>query len=270
MRKSIFEIENRIDINKEYKKLMSALFESRTIYYECCFMSLFDFINKFVFNLWEDRDTFVELDEFFTHIGLNSTEYVSQESFLNFLELMANLIDVLSKHYSDTIFCSIMVKNIFKHNIPIILEKLNYKIVDIKNRKIITKRDADVDSVLEFVPDNISDLLLSYNDIRCNNLESKKIILKNIDLYLENNSNKKNFKSLDSKLWDSIGTIVNKMGINHPIQEEPFLSLKHDEIISWYDKCFKMMLHLIRMKEIKSYKNQRDIIVQQAGGKKND
>lgn len=270
MRKSIFEIENRIDINKEYKKLMSALFESDTIYYQSFFMNFFDFINEFVFNLWEDRGTFVELDDFFAHIGLKSTEYVSQESFLNFLELMTNLIDVLSKHYSNTIFCSIKVKNIFEHNVPIILEKLNYKIVDTKNRKIIIKRDADVDSVLEFVPDNISDLLLSYNDIRCNNLESKKSILKNIDLYLESNSNKKSFKSLDSKLWDSIGTIVNKMGVNHPIQEEPFLSLNHDEIISWYDKCFKMMLHLIRMKEIKSYKNERDILVQQDGGIKND
>ena len=270
MRKSIFEIENRIDINKEYKKLMSALFESHTIYYESSFMSLFDFINEYVFNLWEDRETFVELEDFFSHIGLNSSEYVSLESFLNFLELMLNLIYVLNKHYDNGIFYSIKVKNIFEHNVPIILEKLNYKVVDIKNRKIIIKRDADVDSVLEFVPDNIADLLLSYNDIRCNNLESKKSILKNIDLYLESDLNKKNFKSLDSKLWDSIGTIVNKMGINHPIQDEPFLSLKHGEIISWYDKCFKMMLHLIRMKEIKSYKNERDILVQQAGGKKND
>ena len=269
MRKSIFEIENRIDINKEYKKLMSALFESDTIYYHKL-MSLFDFINEYIFNLWEDRDTFVELEEFFTHIGLTSKEYVSQESFLNFLELMINLIDVLNENYSKGIFCSIKVKNIFEHNIPIILEKLNYKIADMNNRKIIIKRDADVDSVLEIVPENISNLLLSYNDIRCNSIESKKSILKNIDLYLESDSNKKIFKSLDSKLWDSIGTIVNKMGVNHPIQEEPFLSLKRDEIINWYDKCFKMMLHLIRMKEINSYQNERDILVKHDGGIKND
>lgn len=269
MRKSIFEIENRIDINKEYKKLMSALFERDTIYYNKL-MSLFDFINEYIFNIWEDRDTFVELEEFFTHIGLTSKEYVSQESFLNFLELMINLIDVLNENYSNEIFCSIKVKNIFEHNIPIILEKLNYKIVDMNNRKIIIKRDADVDSVLEILPENISNLLLSYNDIRCNNIESKKSILKNIDLYLESDSNKKIFKSLDSKLWDSIGTIVNKMGVNHPIQEEPFLSLKHDEIINWYDKCFKMMIHLIRMKEINSYKNERDILVKHDGGIKND
>ncbi len=269
MRKSIFEIENRIDINKEYKKLMSALFESDTIYYHKL-MSLFDFINEYIFNIWEDRDTFVELEEFFTHIGLTSKEHVSQESFLNFLELMINLIDVLNENYSNGIFCSIKVKNIFEHNIPIILEKLNYKIADMKSRKIIIKRDADVDSVLEIVPESISNLLLSYNDIRCNNIESKKSILKNIDLYLESDSNKKIFKSLDSKLWDSIATIVNKMGVNHPIQEEPFLSLKHDEIIKWYDKCFKMMIHLIRMKEIKNYKNERDILVKHDGGIKND
>lgn len=97
-------------------------------------------------------------------------------------------------------------------------------------------------------------MILEINSI----LKKSKKILKAIDLYIEENIK---VKSFDSDLYDSIGTIVNKMGVNHPIKEEPYKSFTEGQLLEWYDKCFLMMLHAIRAKEVKTIKNERKELV---------
>lgn len=55
--------------------------------------------------------------------------------------------------------------------------------------------------------------------------------------------------------------IVNKMGINHPIKEETYLSLSEDELLEWYDKCFELMIHAIRFKRVKEIKEERKKLI---------
>lgn len=268
MRKSIFEIENRLDINKEFRSIVDALSEENTIYYNYRSMSFFMFLNRCVFNLWEYRDTFTELRDYLEFIGINESTLngywrVNEEAFLNFLELMINLMQIIKDEIGiDKVeFQNLKVANILPHNIPLILEKMNYEIYDDRDKKCIRKRDADVDSVLNLVPEDISLLLLSYNDIRNNNIDSKKTILKKIDLYID--SNKQKYKSIGKELLDSIDTIVNKMGINHKPDESPYNKLTETELCVWYDKCFKMMIHLIRTEEIIEIKKERNNLVKE-------
>lgn len=272
MRKSIFEIENRLDINTEFERLFDSLCEKETIYYNYSSYSYFQFVNEYIFNRWEYRDTFVDLHEYLEFLGLNESiqcghTNIKEKEFLNFLEFLLNIMYCMEINNKNLGFSynNIKVKNIIFHNIPLILEKMNYKVSKDNDKFCIIKRDEDVDSILEIVPENISQLLLSYNDIRNNNKDSKVAILKGIDLYLETGDNKKKFKSIDSNLVDSIGTIVNKMGVNHPINEEPYLSLGEKSILEWYDKCFKMMIHLIRSKDVAEIKKQRTELIQKEG-----
>ncbi len=271
MRKSIFEIEKRIDIQEEFDKFMLTFLEQSTVSYHYNLFSYYHFLSNYVFNKWEYRDTFIDMDVYLEHIGLSQDIIggrckIKEVEFLNFLEFIANMHILIcnDRELRNLEYRNDKIKNIISHNVPIILEKMNYEYELEGDRIVIRKRDADVDSILENVPDDISDLLLDYNDIRNNDKETKKTILKKIDLYLESGSNKKIFKNLDTKLLDSIGTIVNKMGINHPISEEPYLSFSDDELISWYDKCFKMMIHLIRSKDINEIKKERNQLVQQS------
>ena len=53
------------------------------------------------------------------------------------------------------------------------------------------------------------------------------------------------------------GVIVNKMGINHPIKEEPYKNFTDKELIKWYDNCFVMMIHAIRTVQVNKIKNER-------------
>ena len=226
------------------------------------------FLNRHVFNLWKYRDTFIELKDYFEFIGidestLNGYRKVDEEAFLNFLELLINLMKVIDKDIGlDEIdFENLKVEKILPHNIPLILEKMNYELYFDEDKICIRKRDADVDSVLNLVPEDISLLLLSYNDIRNNNIDSKKTILKKIDLYID--SNKQKYKSIGKELLDSIDTIVNKMGINHKPDESPYNKLTETELCVWYDKCFKMMIHLIRTEEIIEIKKERNNLVKE-------
>lgn len=266
MRKSIFEIENRLDIEKEFEKLIKALFEEDTIYYNYRDMSFFEFLNEYVFNLWEYRDTFTDLDDYLEHIGItsriiNKCDVLTKEIFLNFLELLINLLLVIEEKIGikNVYFRNIKTKNIISHNVPIILEKMNYELYSEENTMRIRKRDADVDSILDLVPEEISYLLLSYNDIRNNNIESKKTLLKKIDLYIDTNKSK--YKKIGKELLDSIETIVNKMGINHQSKEPSFNNLSDYELSEWYDKCFKMMIHLIRTEDIIKIKKERNELI---------
>ncbi len=266
MRKSIFEIENRLDIEKEFEKLIKVLFEEDTIYYNSCDMSFFEFLNEYVFNLWEYRDTFTDLDDYLEHIGItsriiNKCDVLTKEIFLNFLELLINLLLVIEEKIGikNVYFRNIKTKNIISHNVPIILEKMNYELYSEENTMRIRKRDADVDSILDLVPEEISYLLLSYNDIRNNNIESKKTLLKKIDLYIDTNKSK--YKKIGKELLDSIETIVNKMGINHQSKEPSFNNLSDYELSEWYDKCFKMMIHLIRTEDIIKIKKERNELI---------
>lgn len=259
MRKSIFDIENRLDISIEFKKFIDVLNKEDAILRSGCFLTYFEFVNRYVFNIWEYRDTFIDIYSYLTHIGITSdmirNGIIDESHFLNFLEFLLNIDKTIKDNNLEKYIIDIVVKNIVPHNIPIILEKMNYEKYENGGKICIRKRDSDVDSILEIVPEDVSLLLLSYNDIRNNNLEAKKDILKGLDLYIE--KGKKEYKSFDSKLYDSIGTIVNKMGINHPIDEEPYTNMSKEQIIKWYDKCFKLMIHLIRTKEINIIKEER-------------
>ena len=257
MRKSIFEIENRLDIDREFSNFISCLYEQGSVRYNYSSMSFYKFLSDYVFNLWDYRDTFIDFDSYLEHIGIldayiNGILPIPEDVFLNFLELILNLSELIRIRFvnRNTTFSynSIRVKGIFEHNIPLILERMNYESYSDRDRIMIRKRDSDVDSILELVPDDIQNLLLEYNDIRNNNVESKQIILKKLDLFIE--KDKKKYKGLNASTYDSIQIIVNKMGINHPITEQPYSDLKSDELIKWYDKCFKLMIHLIRIEDI--------------------
>ena len=137
----------------------------------------------------------------------------------------------------------------------------NYSIEKINNHYTFIKRDADTDSILSII-ENEDDLrlaLLEYNDFRIeNDINEKRIILKKLGDYLE--PKRKEFNSINKSLTDDIFYMLNKFYIRHNNDG----NIKFDsntDYIKWYDKLFKMIIHLIRskyildvQKELKDYK----------------
>lgn len=267
MVKSIFEIERRIDISKEYHKMIYVLYDKEAVEYEdeygytnCC--DFFTGIDKTIFLYWKHRETTLSIIEYMDESGFGigkkyPGDKIYETDFLYFIELLLNMMALLDER--KELKLRKRTKAVLL-NIPLILEYLNYKCEEIDDKIIISKRDADIDSILEIVPNNIADNLLMYNDFKIKeDIEAKKKILKNLDLYIE--KYQKVLKQFDSKLIDSIGMIMNKMGVNHPLKEEPFASYSENKLLEWYDKCFKMMIHAIRSLEINEIKKDREKLI---------
>ena len=272
--KSIFELENRLDINKEFEKIVCELYwdENAALYAEDEYhskeyTSLIVAIDKMVFLKWKYRDTFMDVEEFIESLEINTemvlikgAHFISKESFLLFLEFLINMYHLIKQ---EKIELSRRAIALFE-NIPKILEKMNYKLEELEDKIKITKRDSNVDSVLTKVPSNIAHLLLEYNDFRiCNDIEAKKAILKAIDLYLDNDDKKikKQIKSIDKDLVNTFETVLNNMGINHDNSDEIYKSMTVEEKIEWYDKCFLLMIHGIRAITVNEIKNERKDVV---------
>ena len=259
--KSIFELENRLDIQHEFSKFIKILHQNNQAVQINPYGNWTSFINaidKKVFKKWKYRDTILTVKEYLNFIGIEKDIYagawpISKEIFLYYLEFILNMIKLLDETYG-IYQCDEEITAIIE-NIPIILEKMNYISKEVDDKIIITKRDADMDSILTKVPGKIANILLEYNDFRIRgDVEAKKKILKDIDLYIEKNIN---VKSFDRDLDNSIGFIINKMGVNHPIIEEPYTNISNEELIKWYDKCFLMMIHAIRTVEVNKIKSER-------------
>lgn len=266
--KSIFEIENRLNINKEFEKLIEVFLTKEHAvtyvndYNTKVYGRFIDGVNETVFLEWKYRDTFLNVFDYLDFIGIDEIfleegDYNDKNRILLFMEFILNMANLI-ENSKKIVLMSVTKAAI--DNIYLILEKMNYKMKKLDDKIIICKRSADVDSILEVIPEDIASTLLEYNDFRVqNDIKAKQKILKNIDLYIEKNIN---IKSFDKDLDNAIGTIVNKMGVNHPIKEEPYKLLTDEELIKWYDKCFLMMIHAIRTIEVNKIENERKKLVQ--------
>lgn len=256
MRKSIFDLELRVNIEYEFESLKNILITNDSICYRSRFFSLYEFLNDEIFPLWGEKNLFIDFDDFCNRLDIDlAYSYITHENFLYLLELLINLWSIAETKISkrDEEFCSKKVLSYMRMNLPLIVEKLNYTIINDDGEFRIIKRDSDMDSVLNIVPSTCADLLLNYNDIRNNDIKSKKEILKELDLFIE----EKYKKHKGNPIYESIGSIVNNLGINHPIKTE-YKDISVEELSEWYDKCFKLMIHLIRSDEIKKIVDERN------------
>ena len=277
MVKSIFELEKRTDIRKECLRIEKYLAKPQFInfdgyYHNNTFWSM---VNS-CFKLWPHRYTATNASDFFDLLELHTkVEEMNNMEYFYYLQFIYDFVMWVASHYYDADIYGINFnKKIFDlfinnqdefdlitTNIKIIMEFSNYSIEKINDHYTFIKRDADTDSILSII-ENENDLrlaLLEYNDFRIeNDINEKRIILKKLGDYLE--PKRKEFNSINKSLTDDIFYMLNKFYIRHNNDG----NIKFDsntDYIKWYDKLFKMIIHLIRskyildvQKELKDYK----------------
>ena len=276
MVKSIFELEKRTDIRKECLRMEEYLDRPQFIKIDgYSGKSTFWSMANSCFKFWPYRYTATSVYDFFDLIQLpmkvkemNNTEY------FYYLQFIFDFVMWISSYNDDVIFdidpnedlYDLFFDNedefdLITTNIKIIMEFSNYSIEKINDHYTFIKRDADTDSILSII-ENENDLrlaLLEYNDFRIeNDINEKRIILKKLGDYLE--PKRKEFNSINKSLTYDIFYMLNKFYIRHNNDG----NIKFDsntDYIKWYDKLFKMIIHLIRSKyildvqrELKDYK----------------
>ncbi len=279
MVKSIFELEKRTDIRKEClrieKYLAKPQFRNLDGYYHN--NTFWSMVNS-CFKLWPHRYTATNASDFFDLLELHTkVEEMNNTEYFYYLQFIFDFVMWISSYCDDDIYdidvydvnenlYNLFIDNqdefdLITTNIKIIMEFSNYSIEKINDHYTFIKRDADTDSILSII-ENENDLrlaLLEYNDFRIeNDINEKRIILKKLGDYLE--PKRKEFSSINKSLTDDIFFMLNKFYIRHNNDG----NIKFDSnanYIKWYDRLFKMIIHLIRskyildvQKELKDYK----------------
>ena len=254
---NIFTVERRIDIKKECIRILRTCKDKRFFYpidtFEYNFYNLFlndshidmAYASMYIkFNLFTIFNNIID-----TWIYRNSATNIflydpddEPYDFEPYLSLLTNLYDNSTK--------------IIRQNIDYAIEQINYKISDYgEDRKIFTKRDADVDSVLG-VDIKLDQYLLGYLDIQNqDNIQFKKHALKAIADYLEPHTQKFNGTTMKS-LYDTFAFSVNNMDIRH--NNESQINLNNSERKEVYDKIFRIGIHLIRDLNVREIKKEID------------
>ena len=255
MRKSIFQLNNHSNYKEEYKKINKVL-TSKCFIYNKKNYNYFDFINTYLFHHWKYRETYLDCYEYLRFIGVNiKNNKINEESFINFLEFLLNIQLLLEseKTIHDNIRFSNEAYSILFHNIPILLERYGYEAYDLDDKVLIYKKSIEYEDLLDIVPCEISELLLSYHHSKNNGIRMKRIILNKIYNYMEKDIEK--YKSLNNSVFQAIKTIIMKMGVIGNIDKK-YQNLTNYKMKKYYDYCFHMMCYLIQTEDIMKCKEE--------------
>ena len=255
MRMSIFNLSNNDTYKDEYIKIIKVL-NSKCITIQKKTYSYFDYINTYLFNNWKYRNTYIDCYEYLKFIGVNvNSKKISLDAFINLIEFILNIQILIesNKYYNDNTIYNVPAKSIIFHNIPLILDKLNYQAYDLDDKVMIFKKDIDYEDLFSIVPDDINELILSYSNINNNGIKTKRIILNKLYNYLLSDIEK--YKSYNSSIFSSIKLVINKMGVVGDIDKK-YQNLSNYKLRKYYDYCFNMITYLLRTETINKYKEE--------------
>lgn len=260
-RKSIFDIESRIDIVKECANLINGLRTANVNPKGESTMSMYSYLD-ICFQDWPFRRGTSSVHQFIDTYIANG--YSDEIKSIHTIEMYLNLLYWAPIHeekeddaFSDLFTNSRVTETSsnFIENIQYILEQRNMTYRKSTSgdysQYIIGKRDAVVDSTIETIPE-LAEIILSYLDIRnYKDVEHKQYVLKRISDYME--PRRKQYKNtIYSRLCDDLFMVFNKCNIRHNKDQ---LNITKGKRIKLYDKAFRMSLILLQYDEIQVFSN---------------
>jgi len=253
MRISIFNLNNKNTYKDEYYKIIKIL-NSKCILYDKETYTYFDFVDSHLFHHWKYRKTFLDCSSYMEFIGVSNNKKLTEDAFLNFLEFILNIQLLLEsiKKYKSIIFTD-KANSILFHNIPLIIESMGYQQINIDDKIYLLKQDLIYDDLLDLVPNDLYELITSYNLIENSGIKMKRIILNKIYNIMLNDIDK--YKAYNNSIFISIKTVVTKMGIIGDIDKK-YINLTNYKLRKYYDYCHELMTYLIKTEYIIKYKNE--------------
>lgn len=263
MSKSIFDVLNKkINYRKEYQKIKDMFLKSYLINganYE-------KYTYEYVFNhwilKWKYRGAKCDLKEIMKEIE-EETDCGKDpiKDCLYLCELILNIREFLTflknNFYTNNgLFFYSIDDDMLLGNIAFILNELNYTIhIEDDYKVLLIKKDADaINTSIIVNNDDVSDLIMEYNDFKItNDISEKKKILVELANYLE--PKRRALKSKNSSLEANLFMAFNNLNIRHNNLEgkdkvEYTSNLKKEELLKWYDETYNLILIAIRLLEL--------------------
>lgn len=255
VRKNIFEIlENKWDSVAEIKRIYYLL-NNNCLRINYKYLSPIEFVNSYCFFEWKNRHSYLNIEDMADDLDIELDEGdipddLTTIEILKYLEFATNIIMLCdnkilqddSKYgYTDK-YC------VLDENINIVLEHLNFssKTLEKKEMILLTEKNPSAIAVAEIVDEDTACKVIEYNHyLLKGDINKKKEIL--LQLANKYEGIKSNIKSLNSKLDDDIGFMLNNINIRHnnksgKSKKEYVSKMRKDTIEKWYDETYQMLL----------------------------
>ena len=282
MNKTIFDVLGKdIDLKKEVDKLKKLFSIEKIIKVQDGYMDDFEEITyKKLCDrhlaLWDYRNTWVCLYDIESEIGVHLWNNPNIEiTCILYCELILNMQKLITTKIKKKYYEIILDDGILIGNVKLLIERLNYTIVDEGNKVTLVKKNVDAELAAIAIENNdVSIDILKYNDVRIkNDVKEKAIILFKIYKYYEGHTNK--IKQNNSKLCNLIDNLYNNSNIRHNNEtgykeNKKFIKLQIEEIIKLYDKLYFLIIYAIRTPEILNIIAESNNIKSKQGDEENE
>lgn len=223
VRKNIFEIlENKWDIIDEIKRIYYLL-NYNSVRSSVNYISPIEFADIYCFSEWKNRYSYLNIEDMADDLDIeldedNIPDNLTTVEILKYLEFAINIIMLCdSKILQENSQYGYNNKYwILDENIDIALEHLNFCKQELNNedRIILIEKNPSAIAVAEIVDENTACKVIEYNHyLLKGDIDKKKEIL--LQLANKYEGIKSNIKSLNGKLDDDIGFMLNNINIRH-------------------------------------------------------
>lgn len=262
-RKNIFEIlENKWNIIDEVKRIFTLLNTDCISVGYSGDKTIIEFVDDYCFYDWKNRYSYLDIEDMAKDLDIKLDEdkipsNLESIEILKYLEFARNLIMICdTKLFIDNEkdsddkykYTYYQEYTVLKENINIVLEHLNFstKLLKKEERIILIEKNPSAMSVAEIVDEDTACKVIEYNHyLLKGDIDKKKEVL--LQLANKYEGIKSNIKSLNSKLDDDIGFMLNNMHIRHnnksgKSKKEYVSKMRKDTMEKWYDETYQMLL----------------------------
>lgn len=256
VRKNIFEVlETKWDTVTEIKRIYKLLVKKSINNPYNRDMSPIDVVNQYCFHNWSNRHTYLNIEDMAKALSIeiyydSIPSSLSTTMILNYLEFATNIVMLCDikifeegskfNYYKDY--------RIIDENIDIALEHLNFckQALNNEERIILIEKNPSAIAVAEIIDEDTACKVIEYNHyLLKGDIDKKKEIL--LQLANKYEGMKSNIKSLNSKLDDDIGFMLNNIHIRHnnksgKSKKEYVSKMRKNTMEKWYDETYQMLL----------------------------
>ncbi len=258
MRESIIDKINNTNINYSDEMIRIELIFSKAPIVEHFYvenfglpatnmMTIEKYINDFLFIKYEYAGTYISVRDMRSSLKITEKDLNknNKERLLLYYEFILNMISLLNRKLLPTDRYNKSSVNKLLNNIQIVLEKLNYRIVEKNNYFYIIEKDISSSAISEIYPE-LSDTIIEYRrfDLK-GNLVAKRNILQTLSLKVEGIESKLKGTTYNPLVRD-LKNLYNNLHIRHNnLGENPnnnIIEMDDKTLENWYDITYDTTL----------------------------
>lgn len=279
-RKNIFEIlEEKYDIEEETRKI-SNLFKNikfmktNSLNFQSELYTIEKLVDD-VFSHWKQRGSCLNCAEMKEKLHLTQT-FNDLDNIINTLEYYSNILYIV-EHKID-ILANFPLRGCSEYkmlleNIDILIDHLHYEklIFDEEDKVILVPKDPAATAVAEIASKDVAFAILKYHHASLKGqIEEKRKLLRSIANEYEPLLNKPidGFK----EYFDKATNMLNNMNIRHnnksgKNKKELVAQMSDEELESWYDELYQLLLFCVLIKDNKDRKDKVDELLKRINTK---